>query len=221
MERVSKTGLFKAARAWDAAAVERMLAASPGLAAATDRQGRTALHLACAVQPGGEGLGEADGTGTAAALLAAGADLEAAMPLDEDEGDFRATALWFAVARGENRALARFLLERGAEPSHPLWAVVWRDDERMCRALLDRKPPLDRKAHGETPIFYAARLQRLKTLNLLIEAGADPTIVDGRGRDALDIARARRLPRAILDRLAAAVAAFRDGQSRNSPPRLS
>jgi uncharacterized protein len=105
---------------------------------------------------------------------------------------------------GENLPLAEFLLERGADPSYSLWAVVWRDDDVFCRALLSRKPRLDLIAEGETPIFYAARLKRLKTLALLIEAGADPTIVDNRGRDALDIAQARRLPSNILDSLAKA-----------------
>jgi uncharacterized protein len=51
-------------------------------------------------------------------------------------------------------------------------------------------------------MFYAARLKRLKTLDLLIEAGANPAIVDDKGRDAVDIARARRLPKNLIDRLA-------------------
>ena len=109
--------------------------------------------------------------------------------------------MWFAVARGENLPLVRFLLKRGADASYSLWAAVWRDDAVLCRELLKTSPRLDLKAHGETPIFYAARLQRLKTLDLLIEAGADPTITDRRGRDAVDIARARRLPKEVIARL--------------------
>jgi ankyrin repeat protein len=107
----------------------------------------------------------------------------------------------YAVARGENLALVRFLLERGADASFSLWAAVWRDDAVLCRALLARKPRLDLRAHGETPIFCAARLRRLKALELLIEAGADPTIPDARGRDAIAIARARRLPADVVERL--------------------
>jgi len=56
-------------------------------------------------------------------------------------------------------------------------------------------------SHGETPIFTAARTKRLKTLPLLIEAGADPSIKDPKGRDAVDIARARRLPKPLVERL--------------------
>jgi len=199
----SKTAVFNAAKAWDAAAVRVLLASSPSLARATDQKGRTALHLACAVKPDDRALNEPAGAETAAALLGAGADLEAGAAMGEDEGDFRATPLWFAVARGENLPLARFLLERGADASTSLWAAVWRDDAAMCRELLESRPRLDLRAHGETPIFYAARLRRLKTLDLLIEAGADPSVEDDRGRDAIAIAQARRVPKDLIDRLTA------------------
>jgi uncharacterized protein len=204
MRPPSKTALFAAARAWDITAVKAILAAAPNLVDASDPRGRRALHIACAVQPGGSTLGERNGISTVAALLKAGAGLEVVVPMDEDEGDFRATPLWYAVARGENLPLVRFLLKRGADASYSLWAAVWRDDDALCRELLKAKPRLDLKAHGETPIFYAARLKRLKTLDLLIKAGANPSITDRRGRDAAAIARARRLPKHVVDRLAQA-----------------
>ena len=204
MIRPTKTALFTAAKRWNAAAVAAIAAAAPVLLAATDPKGRTALHLACAVKPEGADLGEANGIATVTALLDAGAGLETEVPMDEDEGDFRATPLWYAVARGENLPLVRFLLSRGADASYSLWAAVWRDDPVLCGALLAAKPGLDLRAHGETPIFYAARLQRLKTLDLLIGAGADPGVQDSQGRDAVDIARARRLPKGFIDRLVAA-----------------
>jgi uncharacterized protein len=146
---------------------------------------------------------EPNGINTVTTLLKAGADRESAVPLDEDEGDFRATPLWYAVSRGENLPLVEFLLQREANASYSLWAAVWRDDDVLCRVLLKSKPELNLRVHGETAIFYAARLKRLKTLNLLIEAGANPSIADFGGRDAVDIARARRLPSEIIERLEA------------------
>jgi ankyrin repeat protein len=178
-----------------------MLAAMPDLVSARDPKGRMALHLACGVKPDASNIGEPNGMETVTALLEAGADLEAEVPMSPDEGDFRATPLWYAVSRGENRPLVRYLLERGADASFSLWAAVWRDDEALCRMLLEAKPQLNLRAHGETPIFFAARLKRLRTLHLLIHAGADPTIPDNRGRTAVDIARARRLPKSVLDHL--------------------
>jgi uncharacterized protein len=201
MKKPSKTALFAAAKCWDAARVAAILRAAPELIKASDPKGRMAMHIACAVKPGAPGLCERAGIATVTALLAAGARLEVAVPMDEDEGDFRATPLWYAVARGENLPLVRFLAERGADASYSLWAVVWRDDAAICRELLKRKPRLNLRAHGETPIFCAARLKRMKTLHLLIDAGADPTIADPRGRDAIEIARARRLPQSVIARL--------------------
>jgi ankyrin repeat protein len=201
MARPSRTALFEAAKRWDVASVRALLAAAPQLATAADPRGRMALHVACAVSATRDNLGEPHGVNTASALLDAGAPLEAAVPMDEDEGDFRATPLWYAVASGRNLPLVRALLRHGADPSYSLWAAVWRDDADMARELLAAKPRLDLVAHGETPIFYAARLRRLKTLDLLIAAGADPSIADPRGRDAVAIARARRLPKPVIARL--------------------
>ncbi|MFB9122187.1 ankyrin repeat domain-containing protein [Paraburkholderia dipogonis] len=147
---------------WDWQTVAALLVAAPELVAASDPQGLTALHRACEVKPGSSTqLVEPNGIKTITTLLEAGADLERAVPMDEDEGDFRATPLWYAVARGENFPLVEFLLQRGANASYSLWAAVWRDDDVVCRALLKSKPELNLRAHGETPIFYAARLQRL------------------------------------------------------------
>jgi uncharacterized protein len=203
-KRPSKSALFDAAKRWDAAAVRSILGAAPDLLAATLPDGRQAIHLACGVAPGARGLAERNGLRTAATLLDAGADLEAGVPRLAD-GDFRATPLWFAVSRGENPPLVRALLRRGADASVALWAVVWRDDAAMCRTLLAAKPRLDVVAEGESPIFYAARLRRLATLALLIGAGADPSIRDARGRDAVEIARARKLPKPLVARLEAAL----------------
>ena len=136
----SKTALFDAAKRWDITAVKTILRAAPDLAKASDAKGRTALHIACAVNPRSGPPGEPTGVKTVTAILKAGADLETEVPMDEDEGDFRATALWYAVARGENLPLVRLLLSRGADPSYSLWAAVWRDDSAMCRHLLKARP---------------------------------------------------------------------------------
>src|SRR4051794_12164143 len=99
--RPSKTALFDAARRWDAAAVAPLLKAAPELVSATDPKGRQALHIACAVKPA-KGLDEPNGIATVTALLKAGAELEAHVPMPAEEGDFRANPLWYAASRGVN-----------------------------------------------------------------------------------------------------------------------
>jgi ankyrin repeat protein len=144
MRPPSRTSLFAAAKIWDASQVKASLVAAPQLATAVDPRGRTALHLACAVKPGSSAeLAEPNGLRTVEALLDAGAVLEAEVPMAEDEGDFRATPLWYAVARGENLPLVELLLRHGANASHSLWAAVWRDDDAVCRLLLEASPALN------------------------------------------------------------------------------
>ena len=80
MRPPSKTTLFAATKGWNAAAVNSIVSAAPTLIDATDPKGRTALHIACAVRPGGDELGEPNGIDTVAVLLEAGADLERLCP---------------------------------------------------------------------------------------------------------------------------------------------
>jgi ankyrin repeat protein len=197
----SKAALLAAVRAWDVATVDRILAVAPDLRATEDRPGRTLLHLACAVDAAGSRSTDRYGIGTVTTLLAHGLALGAVEPIADDGEIFAATPLWYAVARGANQKLVEHLLALGASPDGCLWAIVWRDDARMCQSLLAYKPKLDLTFAGETPLFYAARLKRLATLDLLVEAGADATIADGKGRTPVDIARLRRLPAAVVERL--------------------
>lgn len=85
--KATKTALFEAAKRWEAAAVRTIATTLPSLVAATDPKGRTALHIACAVDPKGKVLGERDGTRTVAALLAAGADPSIKDPQGRDAVD--------------------------------------------------------------------------------------------------------------------------------------
>jgi hypothetical protein len=74
-------------------------------------------HSKCPNRPsqvkpgGGRTLGEPNGIKAVSVFLDAGAGLEDAVPMDEAEEDSRATPLWYAVARGENLPLVRFLLD--------------------------------------------------------------------------------------------------------------
>jgi hypothetical protein len=79
---------------------------------------------------------------------------------------------------------------------------LWLDEGVTTRSVYNRtlRPS---KTWGYWGVsFYVARLQRLKALGVLIEAGADPTILDPQGRDAIDIAPARRLTKDLITRLA-------------------
>jgi uncharacterized protein len=195
---MSKTALFAAARDWDARAVRRALADAPDLVAARDARGRTALHI-CAGTPLLAQTSHASGSiATARELLKAGADVNVVHEIPDGREVSPATPLWYALARGRNSPLARFLLKAGANPDHCSWTVIWSREPDLVRLLLraDSRPNV--RFDGETPLIYAARLGREKEILALVAAGADITVRDAKDRTAADHARRKRLSPTVL-----------------------
>jgi uncharacterized protein len=188
---VSLTRLIAAAKAWDAPALRRLLAADASLADRADRSGRAALHYLCAAAPLA-GRRASRAISAAHALLAGGADVNRVRPIRDGTEIFPGTPLWHAVAWGRNAALARFLIARGARPAHCLWAAVYNDDVVMLRVLLNAGAPLEERFHDETPLIYAVSLRRWQCVDVLARAGADTSARNARGETPLDIAHRRR-----------------------------
>jgi uncharacterized protein len=195
---MSKTKLFALARAWNSAAVRDLLAQSPDLVDARDAKGRTALHL-CAGKPLGAEEGAARAClATARALLKAGAELDAVHEIPDDGEIFPATPLWYALAKGRNGPLAKFLLKEGASPDHCLWTVIWFNEPEWIRRLLAAGAKTEIRAGGGTPLLYAARLGREKAILELVAAGADISARDAQGRTAAELAKKKRLSSTVL-----------------------
>ena len=196
--RVSKTALFAAVKEWDARAVRQLLAQSPALIGARDAKGRTALHICAGVSAPSRGGQVSASIATARELLKAGVDINAVQEIPDDDEVFPATPLWYALARGRNANLTRFLLKAGANPDNCLWTVIWSKEPELVRLLLDAGSKTEVRFDGETPLIYAARLAREKAILELVAAGADITARDAKGRTAADHARKKRLSQAIL-----------------------
>jgi ankyrin repeat protein len=143
---------------------------------------------------------------TAKALLDAGANINAVHEIPDDNEIFPATALWYAVARGLNRELVKFLLGAGANPDHCLWAVVWSSDLETARLLLKAGSQTELKFGGETPLLYAARLGREPLILELVRANASIHVRDSHGKTPLDHALKKRLNDSVI-------AALRSGPS--------
>lgn len=197
----SKSALFTAAKRWDSKSLDALLLSAPDLVEVTDPRGRKALHVACSIKPGTPGTREPNGTATVSVLLRHGADLYDYVPLEG--GRFKATPVWYAVAHGDNLALVKMLLKRGARADNCLYAVVWNDNAAVLREILKTKPPIDDLGAGEPVIISAIRWRKLKTLGILLDAGADLTFRDARGRDAMFFAKHKKLPSSMLTRLQA------------------
>ena len=184
------SALVNAARDGDVATVQALLAGDADANTALG-DGLTALHQAAA-------YGRAD---VAEALIAAGADLEAATRI----GSY--TPLHLA-ARGAHAAVVRHLVAAGANveavtstsgvsPLHLAAAAI--DGAEVVEALLaDGADPNARESSaGQTPLMFAAGANRAESAKALLQGGADARIatrvIDVLPSLALDREASRRL----------------------------
>lgn len=137
-----------------------------------DERGQVALYVALR-----------DGSPRCARLLAGakGLDVDATNAVGE-------TPLMMAALRGDE-AVARLLLERGAAAHRTGWSPLHYAASgghvALVRLFLARGAPVDaRSPRGDTPLMMAARYGGSDAAAVLLEAGADRSLVNDRGRDA-------------------------------------
>lgn len=102
------------------------------------------------------------------------------------------TALMLAAYK-ENMPVVQTLLDKGAEVNRPGWtalhyaATVGNND--IVQMLLDKFAYIDAESpNGTTPIMMAARSGHILTVKLLLDAGADATLKNQLGMNAIDFA---------------------------------
>ena len=195
--RPSKTAFLEAVKNHRADEVAATLRLCPELVSLADTAGRTPLHI-CARKKVSTAREVRAAVATARKLLNAGADVNAVHPIQDDGEIFPATALWYALARGRNRALASYFLELKADPNHCMFALVYADDLASAKLLRRHGADIDEVGHGETPLIYALRHRRAGFAEWLLREGADPNFRDNRGFTAMHHAVRRRLADSTL-----------------------
>lgn len=164
---MNRRTFLDAASRGDDESVSAGLREDRALARAVDERGRTALHLCARTPAETEGRDGAGALRVARALLAAGADVNAIHDIPDEDGSFKATPLWYAVAWSRNPALVKLLLRAGASPRGCLWACVFNDDLETATTLVLAGAPLDEVEGGESPLDYARRMKKAAFFKLL------------------------------------------------------
>jgi ankyrin repeat protein len=200
MKTVSKAQLMQAVRAWDARQVATVLRERPELVTLVDGVGRTLLHN-CARRRVARENDSAASIATAEILFKAGVPIDGMQPINDDGEVFPATALWYALAWGRNRALASFLLKAGANPNRCMFALVYADDLASAKLVRRYGAEIDEVFGGETPLIYAMRHQRASFAEWLLKQGANANSRDRRGLSPLHHAVRRRLRNSALKAL--------------------
>jgi ankyrin repeat protein len=177
---VSKTAMLALVKGFRAAEVDAALRETPKLKEVRDERGRNWLHVACGTKPP-KGR-EKDSIETVKVLLKHGFDMNAPAFI---EGSWKATPVWYCIGRGENLALAEFLLKRGADPNHSLWAANFRGDLVAIRLLVKHGADLEAVAENTTPFLGAVSWSKFAPAEELLKLGANPNYIDHKGMTAL------------------------------------
>lgn len=109
------------------------------------------------------------------------------------------TALFYAVGQHQHDAV-HYLIYNRANPDkesdinreRPLHAAVKIDNIEAARILLDAKASIDAvNSDGQTPLLTAVIHNNAKSVQLLLEAGAETKILDQSKRDVYQVAKER------------------------------
>jgi uncharacterized protein len=164
--------------------VAKGLADNPGLLGFRDERGRNWLHLSCGVKVRERRLQVVDSIKMAEVLLTAGLDINQEA-FREENPEFRATPLWYAIAHGQNLKLAEFLLARGSVPHYCMWAAAYNDDAPAIRLLAANGAAINSSAEDATPFLFAIQWSRFAAAEQLLKLGADVDYQDSKKMTAL------------------------------------
>jgi uncharacterized protein len=174
-------------RSMDWRGVARALEENAELLRYRDPKGRNWLHLCCSVDIG------ADQPKAAASIKAAEVLVEHGLSINQEaftEGKWKATPLWFAIARGRNLPLAEYLLKGGSNPNYCLWAAAFNRDIPAIRLLVRpgadvNGSSVDDLAENESPFLGAIKWSHFEAAEELLKLGADVNYQDRQGMTAL------------------------------------
>jgi len=178
---ISKTRMFALVKSLDWPAVRDALAQTPEAGSYRNERGKNLLHLCCGIDIAKQGLESAESVKMAGVLL------DASFDIDEPaftEGEWKATPLWYAIGHGQNLELAAYLIERGADPEHCMWAAAFNNSPDAIKLLVGAGAQVDPRG-DDTPFMFAIKWSRFDSARALLEAGADVNFQDANGQTAL------------------------------------
>lgn len=177
----SKTRMLPLVQEFSWREVKEAIGENPALIGFRDDKGRNWLHLCCGVNIKQRRAEAADSIGTAEVLLEAGLDINQEA---FSEGEWKATPLWYAIAFGQNLALAEYLLKRGSDPNHCLWAAANNDEAEAIR-LLSLYGADDPSSEDMSPFLAAIQWNRFAAAEEFLKLGAKVDLQDSQKMTAL------------------------------------
>lgn len=171
-------------------AVKAALEEHPNLRNYRGSKGENLLHVCCGIEIEKRRLKSADSIKMTGVLLDASFDINREAFA---EGSWKATPLWYAIGRGKNLELAKYLLKYGAHPEHCLWAAAFNNSPAAVKLLVRAGAAVD-LAGGETPFMFAVKWSDFEAATALLDAGANVNFQDESGKTALHYVLKKRSP---------------------------
>lgn len=199
---MSKTAVLDALHTFDLEKLRKTLQANPALKSFRDEKGFDLLQICCKRVTDGDKTADRQ-LRMAKWLVGEGFDpLETyATQLGEDgeEDAAELSLVFFAVARAQNNALARYFMERGAKPG-AFFAAAWWGNGDILEDMVRHGADIN-EVVGATPLHMAVDVvqrgiednperarRRLKCLKEFLRLGADPNIAASDGTTPLHTA---------------------------------
>jgi ankyrin repeat protein len=165
--------------------VENILADDPKWIHWQEADGKNALHYLCGVK-----VVDREDAATSLQilklLLKKGMDINSIHRIpDQNCGFFPATPLWYAYTRGRNEKVFRYLLSKGADPNHCMFAIAWYDDVNAANLFKKHGADINELAGADTPFLGAFNWKRFNVARWFLQNGADVNAPDKDGNTAL------------------------------------
>ncbi|QHW00997.1 ankyrin repeat domain-containing protein [Spirosoma endbachense] len=192
---------IQAIKKLDIPSVSELLKKNPEWLGWSEENGKNALHYLCGLDIAKDPQKIEASFQLLKLLLDRGMDMNAVHQLPDNCGFFPATPLWYAYTRGRNETLYTYLLEKGANPNHCLFAIAWNDDVQAANLFKKYGASLADAAGGDTPFLAAFTWKRFNIASWFLENGVDVNIADSEGNTALFYAVKRKYKLEQIDLL--------------------
>lgn len=182
---------IKAIKALDRTAVEQMLSAKPDWLKWKEPTGKNALHYLCGMGPMNANAAD-EALAILKLLLKSGMDINSIHNIPDKNCDFPATPLWYAYTRGRNENLYKYLLKKGADPSHCWWAIAWYDDVAAGKLWLKHGAQIHERPSLDDLFLGSFQWKKYRFAEWLLRLGADVNAAGPHGLIALMLAVKRK-----------------------------
>jgi len=143
----------------------------------SEPSGKNALHYLCGLDMSKDALKM---------------DINSIHQISEEGGFFPATPLWYAYTRGRNEKLFTYLLKKGADPNHCMFAIAWYNDVKSANLFKKYGAAIDDASGGNTPFLAAFQWKKFDMAEWFLKKGANVNYADPQGNTALYFAVKRK-----------------------------